>query len=199
MPLTLLLVRHPETARAFTGYCIGQTDVPLSPDGERDCGRLVTEIIQFAPKQLFASDLQRCRKVAQDAAARLNVKTEISAMWRELNFGKWEEQSWNSIAASDAANYERWSKDFVHLAPPEGESFARLSERVGLQLQKMISFQYERVAVVTHAGAMRAAMALCTGLPPEHVFSIHLDYGATAILRFEYERWSLLSLKNSAV
>ncbi|MBC8043219.1 MAG: histidine phosphatase family protein [Rhizobacter sp.] len=199
MPLTLLLVRHPETARAFAGRCIGQTDVPLSPDGERDCGRLATEIVQFAPQHLFSSDLERCRIVAENAAAQLSLNFEASAQWRELDFGTWERQSWNSIAASDAAHYESWSKDFVRLAPPEGESFAHLSERIAWQLQKIISLRCERVAIVTHAGAMRAAMALAIGLPPEQVFSIHLDYGATAILQFEYERWALVSLKNSAL
>lgn len=200
--MELLLMRHPEVAAEARLRCYGHTDVALSDSGKASVKTLAETAARFRPSRLLSSDLSRCRFVAEQVSFLLDLPAEFSPAWREMHFGAWENRSWQDLNESEADTLKRWSDNFVTVAPPEGESFAQLALRIGTQLEKLLAEDVRRaadgdagrIAVVTHAGVIRAALCQTLGLPLERAFSIEMPYGATAALSCRDERWTLRSL-----
>ncbi|MFN3560827.1 MAG: alpha-ribazole phosphatase [Chloroherpetonaceae bacterium] len=193
--MNLFLVRHTELEHA-SERCIGQSNVPLSEKGKKDIDTLVEHLKPLAPKRLISSDLSRCLMLAKRLGEALSTTVEVKRAWREVNFGMWENQSWDELRVKDAERLDAWMKDFVRIAPPEGESFHTLQSRIVAELNALKESNAETVLVVTHAGAIRAALSSAIGLPLERAFSIHLNYGALVHLNFKSGIWTLENLNN---
>ncbi len=193
--MNVFLLRHLGT-EATAGRCIGQSDVALSEKGMADVAKVVEKMKALAPSRLISSDLSRCRVLAEALAKAMKVEVVFESAWREVNFGEWEGKSWDEIYAKDRAHYEAWAKDFVTIAPPKGESFVNLQKRIARELNALKTHQAETVVVITHAGAIRAAISSAIGLPLERAFSIHLNYGALVQLSLNNGLWTLQNLNN---
>jgi alpha-ribazole phosphatase len=195
--MDILLMRHPEIEDSAKGKCIGQTDVALSQKGLESLSELSMWIINFNPQTLMTSDLTRCKKLAEAAALQLELDEEVSPVWREINFGHWENRTWDEIDKTDGMTMRAWMQDFVRQSPPNGESFAEVLRRVSAQLELIVQRPESRLAVVTHVGVIRAAICFATGLPPERAFAIEIEYGGTVWLRFKDGQWTLYGLRNN--
>jgi alpha-ribazole phosphatase len=195
--MNLFLVMHTET-EATAGRCIGQSNVALSEKGSADVAKLVEQLKPLAPSVMISSDLLRCRVLAEALAKAVKVDVVFETAWREINFGQWEGKTWDEIYTQDRARYEAWTKDFVTIAPPEGESFVTLQLRIARAVNALSAYQAETIVVVTHAGAIRAALSCAMGLPLERTFAIGLNNGAVVHLRKHTQsEWILQNLSNS--
>lgn len=194
--MNLFLIRHTEVEGAL-GRCIGQSDVPLSETGRREIGALVGYVKSIAPSRLISSDLSRCLMLAERLGEALSMMVEVTRGWREVDFGAWENQSWDDLRAKDAERFDAWTNDFVTNSPPEGESLTKLQLRINAELNALAESQCETIVVITHAGAIRAAISSAIGLPLERVFSIHLNYGARVHLSLNKGFWTLQNLNNT--
>ncbi|WP_347311926.1 histidine phosphatase family protein [Defluviimonas sp. SAOS-178_SWC] len=151
----LILIRH---APALTGGRLcGRTDVPA------DCGdRGRVAALRAAvgvPDRIVTSPALRCR---QTAAALWPVEVDPlsdAALW-EQDFGDWEGRAPDALPdlgpLSPAA--------LAQHRPPGGESFADLCARVAPAL--IGAATGGRVAIVAHAGTVRAGLALALGSVP---------------------------------
>lgn len=194
--MELLIIRHTETEREKE-RCIGQTDVPLSEKGKLDLISAAERIRIFQAQAIVSSDLARSKSLADKAASELGLTVELDKMWREVNFGVWENKLWDDIARQDGIAFQAWSRDFVRFAPTEGESFQSLYRRIGFQLDFLKQRSEQKIAVVSHAGAMRAALCYAIGLPLEKAFSVEINYGGSMSLLHEGGQWTLYGLYNS--
>lgn len=178
------LMRHPAVAGA--GRCIGQTDLSLSDEGTASVEELAQVARGVGPDLLISSDLRRCRDFAQTVALQVGCPVHLDARWREIHFGTWENRTWDEIRQADEAGFERWSLDFQHEAPPQGESFQDLLERVEAGVEDL---PRDRTAlVVTHAGCLRALACLLQMTSPERMFDWEVPYGALFALDLEDRR-----------
>jgi alpha-ribazole phosphatase len=166
----LHLLRHgaPEAA----GRLIGHTDSLPTQLGRAAC-RKRAQGLRVA--QVVSSDLSRALWPARDVAADLGVPLVVDPRWRELDFGAWEE--------CDPANM---SEALLHFwadpdasPPPQGESWSQICARVAAALDEL----EQDALVVTHAGAMRAALSVLLGFDHAQVWAFHLRYGALLSLR----------------
>ena len=89
----------------------------------------------------------------------------------EMDFGDWEGKNWNAVEA------EEWFKDYVNVAPPNGESMLDLYSRVEDFIAFLRKSRYESVVVVTHAGVLRCVLAVILGIPLTQVFKVKLNFG----------------------
>jgi alpha-ribazole phosphatase len=143
--------RHPKPHGA-AGCCIGRTDVPLD---RRRAKRLAHRIRAHArrhrlPREVWTSPLQRCRDVGRWLRA-FGFVHRIDTDLLELDFGRWDGQSWMQI---DAREITAWTDDFTHHAPGGGESLQALMTRV----QRFV--QSRSGLAVGHAGWINAALWL---------------------------------------
>jgi alpha-ribazole phosphatase len=174
--MDIYLIRHTRTA-AETGLCYGRTDVALSSGFGEDLAMLRQKLpASTGGCAVFSSPLTRCMQLAEILSP--NVTPDDRLL--ELNFGQWEGRRFDEI---DPDLLSRWTGNFVEAAPPGGESFTDLVERVGDFWQDLVQRPHEQVLVVTHAGAIRALLARVLELPLANAFQLRVDPGSVHKLR----------------
>lgn len=143
----LTLFRHPSVSAR--GICYGRTDVRLAAHHAQQ----IAQAVLRAPdaRRVIASPSTRCRGLAEALShARDLPAPEYDDRLLELDFGTWEGRPWTEIPRSES---DPWAEDPIHRAPPGGERFADLQDRVIAALAGL-----RDVIIVTHAGPIRAAM-----------------------------------------
>lgn len=167
----LHLLRHGPPL--LPGLLLGHSDVlALDPA----CPKLLNRVRDLPVEQIVTSDLLRASGSAQALARARNLPLAVDPRWRELHFGAWDGLAPGQVP-SDALEHF-WS-DPETGAPPGGERWSELRSRVGKAIEDIAG----STLVVTHAGAMRAALAVLTGLDHRGVWALDLPYGALLSLR----------------
>ena len=161
--MQVFLIRHPQPV-IEAGICYGRLDVDCdNPHATAD--RLKRQLPAGIP--IFSSPLQRALKLARALSPTVRVDHRLS----EIDFGAWEGRRWDAIARSEI---DAWAEDILGFAPPGGESGATLQARV---LDFAASLDYASVAIVTHAGVMRALLGHWRQLPVAEWTTLHFGFG----------------------
>ncbi|MCJ8159661.1 histidine phosphatase family protein [Sphingomonas sp. LaA6.9] len=169
--LTVHLLRH--GAPALTGRMLGSTDCAETPEGVAACLEQ-TEALEFA--RLVSSPLRRAAAAAGAIGARGNIPVTIDERWREIDFGDWDGLS--SADVDPAALGRFWDDPDMH-APPGGERWSALTARIGGAIDALDA----DTLVVTHGGAMRAALAVLFGFSQPQLWAFDLPYASVLSLR----------------
>lgn len=159
----LWLVRHAAPLVA-PGTCYGALDVPADAQATRAAAdRLATALPPGA--RVAHSTLQRCELLAHNLQAlRPDLTLTPDARLREMDFGRWEGQTWEAIGKSAI---DAWVAGFATHAPGGGESLAHMLHRVAAALQTAREWRTEQAAKdvvwITHAGVARCVAWLQEG------------------------------------
>lgn len=151
----LWLVRHAAPLVA-PGTCYGALDVPADAQATRAAAeRLATALHPGA--RVAHSTLQRCELLAHELQAlRPDLTFTPDARLREMDFGRWEGQTWDAIGKSAI---DIWVAGFATHAPGGGESLAQMLRRVAAALQTAREWRNDQgtmdVVWITHAGVAR--------------------------------------------
>ncbi len=95
----------------------------------------------------------------------------------EQDFGSWHGRTHAEIWDSERAVAEHFWQDPAGHAPPGGESFAALCQRVAAAVVRETGSHRGRdIVMIGHAGPIRAALALALGLSPAGILSVSVDY-----------------------
>lgn len=152
---------------------LGQRDDAPLPSGTAKC---VAAAEGLAFERVMSSDLSRAHIPAARIAAARGASHTVDARWRELDFGAW---TGLAPAQVDPAAHARFWEDPEANAPPEGERWSQLAARVGAALAGIDA----STLVLTHGGAMRAALAALFHMEHRHVWSFDLPYSCVLTLR----------------
>ena len=162
--MQVFLIRHPRPL-IEPGLCYGRLDVDCE-DPLPIAARLKSCLPAGTP--VVASPLRRARRLAEALAPETRIDERLS----EINFGEWEGQPWDGI---DRALLDRWATDVLNFVPPGGESVARLQKRV---IDFAGSLKIPRVAIVSHAGVMRALFGHWRRLPASEWTQLKFDFAS---------------------
>lgn len=162
----LYLMRH--GAPVLSGRLLGRTDCDVTDAGIAAC---VEQARDLSVDRLVASDLLRARRCAQAIG-----EAVLDPRWREIDFG-----AWDGLAASEVepAALGRFWNDPDAAPPPGGERWSQLTARVDAAIAALPP---RPTLVVTHGGAMRAALAGLCGLSQEATWAFDLPYAAVLAL-----------------
>lgn len=174
--MEIVLIRHTPTA-TLVGTCYGWLDVPLAASHASDIAATLATIART--DRVFSSPSQRCTALAEAIAQRDASPLTLTAALQELNFGAWEGQLWSDVPRSHS---DPWAEDPWNRAPPDGETEQALWQRVAAWRQQVLEKQSGRIAVVAHAGSLRALRCLLSGTLPQQRWSWQIGYGATEVL-----------------
>jgi len=167
------LLRHGTTGR--DGYIDGRTDSPLSELGWRQfAGQTEAGVWPL----VVSSPLARARLAAEDFARRCGCVLRIDTDWAEMDFGRWDGRLRTEIAAEPggAVLLDAFYQDPGTFAAPGGESWIALQQRVRRGLHRLLATpEPAPVLVVTHGGAIRAALALTLGWPLRSLWSLRIN------------------------
>jgi probable phosphoglycerate mutase len=160
--LTLLLVRHGQSAWNAAGLMQGQTaHPPLTALGHAQAASAALELAASHPGALLSSDLLRAVQTAEHCARATGLPVRTSAELREQGYGVLEgrpsRELWDVVDWTDP-----------HWAADGGESLAQLHARVADFLSRLTADPpADVVGLVTHGDTIRAAQAVAAGAGPE--------------------------------
>jgi alpha-ribazole phosphatase len=175
------LLRHGETN--MSGRLLGRTDAMPSDLGwqqfERQTERQLFDAIITSPRK-------RARLPAEALAQVRDVPVKVDEDWAEMDFGTWDGREVSELqadAATKAAVMEMY-RSAESPGAPGGEDWQRLAARVGQAIDRLFAFEAgSRLLVSTHAGPIRAALAVACGIPFAALWAIRIDLGTRVTLR----------------
>lgn len=190
--MNVYLVRH-TSVNVPRSICYGQSDVPVRETFPQEAAAVKEKLQHLVEKgflpdsksvefstavaplhfdAVYTSPLSRCTKLAQfcgygDAIREPRIK--------EMNFGDWEMQDYNSI---EDPHLQVWFNDWVNVRTSGGESFKDQLERVGEFLQELKNAGKENVLLFCHGGVLACAKVLGGKIGVKEAFSTLDDYGS---------------------
>lgn len=161
---TIYLMRHGQAAP--NGILAGQTDYPLTQKGETEIQAWASFFAPIPISAVWSSPLLRARQSAEIIMKSLNkpISEEnffIEPNFREISLGKWEGLSKDEVRQNYAEEWEQRGRDFMHFAPPEGESFDTLAKRAVPAFKRLFRDLLERrhVLIMAHQAVNRSILA----------------------------------------
>jgi alpha-ribazole phosphatase/probable phosphoglycerate mutase len=177
----LLLIRHAETDMA--GRFCGHSDPELNERGQQQLAGVVDRLSEYAVRRIYTSDLRRARQTAEAIASHFGIGLEVRPGLREIHFGQWEGLSWSEIEARDAALATSWAERYPNVTAPDGESLQQFERRVRTESAFLLAAATEcPIAVVAHAGFIRALLTIFYGVPEEEAWKLTKEYGSVVAL-----------------
>lgn len=178
----IYLIRH--GMPAFEGNlkrCIGQTDCPLSLQGEQEILRVKEYLLNKNIESIYSSPLIRCRDSARIIA---EDKTPIFYLdeLKEINMGDWENKTFEEIRKQYPDEYRKRGEDFANFAPQNGESFAMCLERCKKAFKSIINNSAGNIAVLGHAGVNRVLLCWLLNADLNIIFQIKQPYGCINVI-----------------
>lgn len=153
--MRLILVRHPKPDVA-SGICYGSADLGVASAEVDAVANGLNRAGLPGEAVVHASPLARCAALA----SRLSPAPVFDERLAEMDFGRWEMQSWDQIAR---AEIDAWSADLVDYRPGGGESVRDVAERVAAWLDDLQHSNVRDACVICHAGTIRLLLALHSG------------------------------------
>jgi probable phosphoglycerate mutase len=173
--MNLLLVRHGETAWNREGRYQGRTDVPLSPDGERQVAALAVRLAHVPIAIAVASPLERARRTAQVVLGDRATPLEVADGLLEISHGAWEGQLSSDIERVHAEMIDTWRTrpDREVPAGPGAETLGDVEERAWPVIEGLVARlrDGETALVAAHDAVNRVLLCRFLGLPLTRVWA----------------------------
>ncbi|TQM68210.1 putative phosphoglycerate mutase [Actinomadura hallensis] len=177
-PLTTVLLRHGETQMSIERRFAGTSDVPLTAHGRAQARAAALSLKDRGLDAIVTSPLSRCRDTAAEVAAVTGLDVRVEEGFREADFGEWEGLTFAEAGQGWPDELKAWLAD-PQVAPPGGESFARVSRRVRTALDKLkVRHREQTVLVVSHVTPIKLLVRDALGAPMSSLYRMHLDVGA---------------------
>ncbi len=185
--MNILLVRHGETAWNREGRYQGRTDIPLSPDGERQV-RALGERLRAAPIDLaISSPLSRARATAEAILqGRSSPALEFDDGLLEISHGQWEGKLASEVELSHAEMFGEWRTSPGHDSPagPDAETLGDVEARAWPVLMRIADrLGPNGTALITaHDAVNRVILCKVLGLPLTRVWRFRQAPAALNVL-----------------
>jgi alpha-ribazole phosphatase len=168
----LHLLRH--GALEKPGRMMGRADGAPTEAGINAC---VEQVADLEIELLISSNLARTRLAGEALAKLSGTPLVVDPRWRELDFGDWDGKT---SAQIDPDALGRFWNDPDACAPPGGERWSELTGRIRSAIHDLSP---RPTLVVTHGGAMRAALAVLCGFDQRQLWAFDLPYASLLSLR----------------
>jgi ribonuclease H / adenosylcobalamin/alpha-ribazole phosphatase len=185
----VVLLRHGDTRlspeRRFSG--VGSADPPLSAAGADQARRAAGSALLRgrAFTEVLTSPMSRCQQTARIVAEALGISVVVDRDLREMDFGLWEEMTFDEVQDRYPVDLERWKQSAM--SPPTGssETLAAVVDRMGTVAARFVSrYAGASVLAVTHITPVKALVAHALGAPPTALF--HMELSSACFSRISY-------------
>ncbi|MGC5018287.1 bifunctional RNase H/acid phosphatase [Micromonospora sp. DT47] len=181
----LILVRHGETEWTVQHRYAGRADVPLSDQGRAQARATAERVAELAPSvaAVVSSPLSRCTATAEaiaDALGGLPVRRQDD--WVECDFGDWDGKTFAEVREGWPGELDAWLAS-TRIAPPGGESFATVAERVDRAVAALReAYPGETVVVVSHVSPIKLALRDALAAGDAFLHRLYLDAAGISVL-----------------
>jgi alpha-ribazole phosphatase len=196
-PTSFYLIRHALVSADYLPVLYGQMDVPICPSRLSLDGPRYTRLGATLPKpaRWVITSLSRTRATAEAimSAGYGTVELAVEPGLIEQDFGHWQGQPMVDFV-NRPTKHPFWPVGGEE-QPPSGESFAHMRTRVGATLEQLArAYTGETVVIISHGGAIRAAVAEALGLTSDQALSLAVDNLSITRLERYVHAWRVISL-----
>lgn len=166
MKHTIYFVRHGETDWNRVGRFQGQIDIPLNDLGRgqaRRNGQALRDHLPTLDIPFLASPMKRTSETMELVRSEMGLPIDDYGRddrLKEISFGVFEGLTAAEIDTERREESAKRSRDKFNYAPPDGESYAMLTERV----RGVIEDIDQDMVIVSHGGVSRAFRGILYGL-----------------------------------
>ena len=173
----IYLVRHGKPRLPYQRMYYGRVDYPLSEEGEASAEALGRALAGMKFGHVYTSALLRARQTLLLARPDLYGKALPVAELNEIDLGAWEGHTFDEVRDEWNKIYEARGRDFAHVAPPFGESFADVQKRTVPAFEKLLDrCKTGDILIVAHGGAIWTLMCHYFGLDLNDIFYYLMEY-----------------------
>ncbi len=169
-------VRHAPVT-VMNGRIYGQDD----PPADCDDATLFATLAQLLPADAvwITSQLQRTHQTAAAIAAAGPLtlpQALVEPDFAEQHFGEWQGLTNEELRQRRNGELNRFWLAPAHEAPPGGESFLAVIDRVAAGMARLTEAHRGRdIVAVAHGGSIRAALAVALGIEAERALAFTID------------------------
>jgi probable phosphoglycerate mutase len=174
----IYLARHGETAWSVAGQHTGRTDIPLTPQGERNAQRLGQRLRGIMLDRVLSSPLERARRTCQLAG--FGDRVELDPDLVEVDYGRYE----GLRTAEIRRQQPDW--DLFRDGCPEGESVAAITARADRVAERLRAIGQGNVLLFSHMHFLRFLAARWLLLPAAEARRFLLTTASLSILGYEH-------------
>ncbi|HCB03667.1 MAG TPA: bifunctional RNase H/acid phosphatase [Nocardioides sp.] len=186
---TLVLIRHGETphtaAKRFSGG-LRSSNPGLSDEGRAQVRSTAEWLAPIAEgvSAVVSSPVRRTLESAEILSERLGHPVEVEPGFAEMEFGRWDGLTLAEVTERDRAGLEAW-RGSLDVAPPDGESFRAVEQRVLAGLDRLLETHAGKtVVVVSHVTPIKTLVARALTAPLDAVFRMQLSPASVTVLSF---------------
>ena len=177
-PTAIALLRHGQTQMSVERKYSGRSDAPLTAAGVQQAAAAAKHLAGAGLSVIITSPLLRTVQTAQEVASVTGAPVETDDGFRETDFGAWEGLTFAEVRERWPAEVSAWLADPA-VPPPDGESFAEVSERVADALQRVLADRAgQTVLIVSHVTPIKTLVTTALLAPPAALYRMHLDVAA---------------------
>ncbi|MGC9268739.1 histidine phosphatase family protein [Acidiphilium sp.] len=196
-PTRFCLIRHAVVLPEYLALLYGQMDVPICPFRLSQDGGRYAALGKILPKDAkwLISPLGRTKATAEAimAAGYGDTPLEIEPGLIEQNFGLWQGLPMSELIRRPR-QHPFWPVGGDE-APPMGESFNQMRDRVGITMDRLVNANPGKTIVaVSHGGAIRAAAAHALGLSSYQALTLSVDNLSITRIERSGHGWRVTSL-----
>ncbi len=175
----IYLLRHGETVWNRADRRQGRLDSPLTLRGiaqARAVGGLLGDLLGDAALPMYSSPLGRAWQTATIVAETLAYDSDritTDERLSEVAYGRWEAMTPAEISHSDPEHWAKRLTDRWSIAPPGGESFVDLQDRLSDWLGEQDLGR--DMIVIGHGALNRAFVGLLAQLSPDQALALPED------------------------
>jgi probable phosphoglycerate mutase len=149
----------------------GLLDLPLSPRGEQEVCRLLSELDAVPIDVIYTSPSEPARSTAARLGAARNVPVKEVANLHNVNVGLWQGLQLDEIRRKHPKVFKQWQESSEAICPPAGETLAEAIERVKKALEKPLK-KKGQLAIVAADPLAAIVGAIIRGAVPECLGSL---------------------------
>jgi len=176
MPSEIWLVRHGETEWSRSGQHTSRTDLPLTPEGERQAESLKGMLAGHRFALVLSSPLKR----AVETCRMVGLTPELSDDLREWDYGDYE----GLTTAEIQKRAPGWT--IFTGAVPNGETAEQVGARADRVIARALAADGD-VALFGHGHLSRVLAARWIGLEPSGGRLLALSTASLSVLGYEHE------------
>ncbi len=194
MSKRLVLLRHGNTG--YSGRYIGAKDVPLSPDGFKQMGKLKSIFHNLHFDSIYSSPMLRCRQSAEILFAGKTVLFDDDL--KEIDFGRWEGLQFAEIVEDNPELVKEWADWNTDFCFPKGERISHFIKRVHRVGARVKETPDETILLITHGGVIRGLICFFLNLNPEDYLMFKVQKGKYTTLEI-FDNGAVLSGLNQGL
>ena len=196
VPTTVVLVRHgvtPHTLEKRFSGGLASSNPGLSDEGRAQIRAAADWLSPIADRvdAVVASPVRRTLESAEILAEALGRPVEVEPGFAEMEFGSWDGMTFAEVGEQHPDDLKKWLGSTV-VAPPGGESFQVVQERVLAGLDRLLETHAGKtVVVVSHVTPIKVLVAAAVDAPLEAVFRMELSPASVTVLSWYGDRPSM--------